>query len=155
MTELSWTFNGGASLEINEKLFEEFLLYTRKKQLAIQGQNIKFSDKKVDRLQILINENKELEQKIEDFNKFIKQHTDRKKQIWRIKIMNNSNCSKYIEAREKDIGKIVKKIENNEINIHELEDDLINSLICHYTRQICLKKKQINNIKEKIKKGEN
>jgi len=78
MTELSWTFNGGASLEINEKLFEEFLLYTRKKQLAIQGQNVKFSDKKVDRLQNLINENKELEQKIEDFNKFVKQHTDRK-----------------------------------------------------------------------------
>lgn len=69
-------------------------------------------------------------------------------------MMNNNNCSKYIEAREKDIREIVKKIENNEINIYELEDDIINNLICYYTRQICLKKKQINNVKEKIKKGE-
>ena len=71
MTELNWTFNGGASLEINQKLFEEFLLYTRKKNLAIQGQSVKFSDKKDERLQSLIIENKELEQKIENINRFI------------------------------------------------------------------------------------
>lgn len=79
MTELSWTFNGGASLEINEKLFEEFLSYTKKKQLAIQGNNVKFSEEKIDRLQNLINENKELDQKIEDFKKFVKQYTNRER----------------------------------------------------------------------------
>lgn len=66
----------------------------------------------------------------------------------------NNNCNKYIEAREKDTGEMVKRIENNEININELEDDLINNLICYYTKQICFKKKEINSIKEKIKKGE-
>ena len=79
MSELSWSFNGGASLEINEKLFEEFLSYTRKKQLAIQGNNVKFSDEKVDRLKNLIDKDKKLEQKMKDFNRFVRQYTNRKK----------------------------------------------------------------------------
>ena len=79
MSELSWSFNGGASLEINEKLFEEFLSYTRKKQLAIQGSNVKFSDEKVDRLKNLIDKDKKLEQKMKDFNRFVRQYTNRKK----------------------------------------------------------------------------
>lgn len=61
------------------------------------------------------------------------------------------NCNKYIKTREKNIQEIVKKLENGEINIYELEDDSINNLICYYTKQLNLKKMQINNIKEKIK----
>ena len=79
MTELSWTFNGGASLEINEKSFKEFLIYVQKKQLAIQGNNIGFSDKKTERLQTLINEDKELGCKIEVMEQFMKEHIDEKK----------------------------------------------------------------------------
>lgn len=74
MTELSWTFNGGGSLEINEKLFEEFLEYVRKKELVNQGKTIVFSDKKGERLQKLIAEDKELMYKIEEMNKFIKEN---------------------------------------------------------------------------------
>ena len=66
----------------------------------------------------------------------------------------NSNWNKYIKAKEKEVQEIVKKIDDGKINIFELEDGLINNLICYYTRQINLKKEQINSIKEKIKKGE-
>lgn len=65
----------------------------------------------------------------------------------------NNNWNKYIKAKEKDVKEITQKIENSEINIFELEDDLINNLICYYTKQINLKKNQINSIKEKVKKG--
>lgn len=66
----------------------------------------------------------------------------------------NSNWNKYIKAKEKEVQEIVKKIDDGKINIYELEDGLINNLICYYTKQINLKKEQINSIKEKIKKGE-
>lgn len=66
----------------------------------------------------------------------------------------NSNWNKYIKAKEKEVQEIVKKIDDGKINIFELEDGLINNLICYYTKQINLKKEQINSIKEKIKKGE-
>lgn len=78
MTELSWTFNGGASLEINEKMFEEFLLYIQKKHLAIKGKDVRFSDDKIEKLQSLIKENEELKQKIQYANQLIEEHKDKK-----------------------------------------------------------------------------
>ena len=66
----------------------------------------------------------------------------------------NSNWNKYIKAKEKELKEIVKKIDEGEINIYELEDDLINNLICYYTKQINLKRERINSIKEKVKRGE-
>lgn len=66
----------------------------------------------------------------------------------------NSNWNKYIKAKEKEIKEIVKKIDEGELNIYELEDDLINNLICYYTKQINLKRERINSIKEKVKRGE-
>ena len=78
MTELSWTFNGGASLEINEKMFEEFWLYIQKKHLAIKGKDVRFSDDKIEKLQSLIKENEELKQKIQYANQLIEEHKDKK-----------------------------------------------------------------------------
>lgn len=78
MTELSWTFNGGASLEINEKMFKEFLLYIQKKHLAIKGKDVRFSDDKIEKLQSLIKENEELKQKIQYANQLIEEHKDKK-----------------------------------------------------------------------------
>ena len=52
----------------------------------------------------------------------------------------NSNWNKYIKAKEKEVQEIVKKIDDGKINIFELEDGLINNLICYYTKQINLKK---------------
>ena len=66
----------------------------------------------------------------------------------------NSNWNKYIKAKEKKLKEIVKKIDEGELNIYELEDDLINNLICYYTKQINLKRERINSIKEKVKRGE-
>lgn len=66
----------------------------------------------------------------------------------------NSNWNKYIKAKEKELKEIVKKIDEGELNIYELEDDLINNLICYYTKQINLKRERINSIKEKVKRGE-
>ena len=64
MTDLSWTINGGASLQINEELFKEFLQYVHKKQLTIQGENVIFSDDKTKKLMELIKENDVLGRKI-------------------------------------------------------------------------------------------
>ena len=64
MTDLSWTINGGASLQINEEMFKEFLQYVHKKQLAIQGENVIFSDDKTKKIMELIKENDILGRKI-------------------------------------------------------------------------------------------
>lgn len=64
MTDLSWTINGGASLQINEEMFKEFLQYVHKKQLTIQGENVIFSDDKTKKLMELIKENDVLGRKI-------------------------------------------------------------------------------------------
>ena len=65
------------------------------------------------------------------------------------------NYCEYVERKNTKTKEIVKKIENKEINISELEDNIINDLICYYTKELCLKKKKINNMREKIiKKGE-
>ena len=66
----------------------------------------------------------------------------------------NSYQKKYSENRDKRIIELAEKVEKKRININELEDNLINELMCYYTKEICLKKKQINDIRDKIKKGE-
>lgn len=65
----------------------------------------------------------------------------------------NSYQKKYSENRDKRIIELVDKLEKKQININELEDNLINELMYYYTKEICLKKKQINDIRDKIKKG--
>ena len=65
MAELSWTINGGASLEFNEKTFQEFLQYIHKKELALQGGNINFTDDKTEKLRALIEQSQILDKKIE------------------------------------------------------------------------------------------
>lgn len=62
--------------------------------------------------------------------------------------MNN-----YIENRNKRIERIAIKIDNNQINIYNLDDDLIDELISYYSKQICIKKQQISNIRKKVKGG--
>lgn len=59
----------------------------------------------------------------------------------------------YIENRNKKIEKIAIKIDNNQINIYNLEDNLIDELIGYYSKQICIKKQQISNIRKKVKGG--
>lgn len=71
MTELSWTLNGGASLEINEKSFEEFLIYLKKKEIVFNENDICFSDSKVDKLYELIKENDKLNKTMQKANEFI------------------------------------------------------------------------------------
>lgn len=66
----------------------------------------------------------------------------------------NSYQKKYSENRDKRIIELAEKVEKKRIKINELEDNLINELMCYYTKEICLKKKQINDIRDKIKKGE-
>ena len=66
----------------------------------------------------------------------------------------NSYQKKYSENMDKRIIELVDKLEKKQININELEDNLINELMYYYTKEICLKKKQINDIRDKIKKGE-
>lgn len=65
LTNLSWTINGGASLKINEEMFKEFSQYVQKKQLAIQGKHVIFSDDKNEKLVELIKKNDMLGKKIE------------------------------------------------------------------------------------------
>lgn len=64
LSNLDWTFNGAASLEINEKLFEEFLQYIHKKELSINMENINFSDNKKEKLELLMEENRKLKEKL-------------------------------------------------------------------------------------------
>ena len=64
-----------------------------------------------------------------------------------------NNKGKYIEDKNEQIENLVKRIEGKVIDITDLEDELLNELICYYTKQICLKKKQINFLREKIKNG--
>lgn len=74
MTKISWSFNGGAPLEINEKMFEEFINYIKKKELAIKENNVEFSHSKVERIEQLIKENDELDKKIEYGNNMIEEY---------------------------------------------------------------------------------
>ena len=67
--------------------------------------------------------------------------------------MKNTPYRKYIEEKEKILMKIIEKIENNDIVLNELDDDLIDNLICYYTQQIAKKRKKISDIEYKIKKG--
>ena len=81
LSELSWTFNGGASLELNEKIFLEFCEYLKKKELAISGKKVKFSDNKDEKIQRLMEENEMLEEKIEKAEVLIKQYNDKIKKL--------------------------------------------------------------------------
>ncbi len=48
--------------------------------------------------------------------------------------MKNTPYRKYIEEKI-----LMKIIENNDIVLNELDDDLIDNLICYYTQQIAKK----------------
>lgn len=74
MTDLSWTINGGASLQINQEMFKEFLQYIHKKQLSIQGKDVKFSDDKTEKLMELIEENNILAEKISKAENLLNEH---------------------------------------------------------------------------------
>ena len=74
MTDLDWTINGGASLEFNEKAFEEFLQYVRRKQLAIQGHKVEFSHDKTERIIELMQESDLLDKKISSANSLLSQY---------------------------------------------------------------------------------
>lgn len=71
MTKLDWVFNGGASLELNEQLFKEFMEYCRKKEKILSGGCMDFSDSKINKLKMLIAENLELKDKIKQANMLI------------------------------------------------------------------------------------
>lgn len=74
LTNLSWTINGGASLQINEEMFKEFLQYVHKKQLAIQGKDVVFSEDKNKKLGELIKENDMLGKKIEQAENLLSEY---------------------------------------------------------------------------------
>ncbi len=74
MKELSWSFNGGASLEINEKMFEEFLEYIKRKQLSINGEKVEFSENKTQKLKSLIEKNADMDIKINKAKKLLKEY---------------------------------------------------------------------------------
>lgn len=71
LSESSWSLNGGASLEINERLFEEFLEFIHNRQLSIQGEVISFSDSRLEKLESLIRTDRTLEDKIEQANELM------------------------------------------------------------------------------------
>ncbi len=77
MTYLSWTFNGGASLELNERLFAEFLDYLHKKQLSIKGNCVQFSDNKDERIRELIRENQLLEEKLKKAKQMLNEYDNK------------------------------------------------------------------------------
>lgn len=81
LAESSWTLNGAASLEINEKSFKEFLNYIRNKQLSIQGETIEFSDNKIEKLQSLIKEDEMLGKKIDYADKLLEKFNKSKSEI--------------------------------------------------------------------------
>lgn len=76
MSDIDWVFNGGATLEINDKLFSEFLEYKKNKEKIISGDCKIYTTNKVDRLNELVRENSILENKIgkakEILKKFVK-----------------------------------------------------------------------------------
>lgn len=78
LAELSWTLNGGASLEFNDKAFQEFLEYIHKKELALEGANIRFSDDKADRLRTLIEESDTLREKVEQAEQLLRDYQSKK-----------------------------------------------------------------------------
>ena len=78
MTELSWTLNGGASSETNEKSFEEFLIFLKKKELGLKENDICFSDSKATKLYELIKENDKLNKMIQEANEFIAKYNELK-----------------------------------------------------------------------------
>lgn len=83
LSDLSWTFNGGASLELNEKMFREFLEYQRKKQLHKEEQEVTFSDKKEERIQELIEEDQEIDRRLYSIEEMIMRHEKERKDFER------------------------------------------------------------------------
>lgn len=79
LAELSWTLNGGASLEFNDKAFQEFLQYIHKKELALEGTEIvRFTDDKTDRLRILIEKSYTLGEKVEHAEQLLRDYQSKK-----------------------------------------------------------------------------
>lgn len=81
ISEVSWTFNGGASLELNEKMFQEFLQYTKNKEKAMEGENIQFTDNKTEKLQELIAENEILKNKLVVAEELLAEYETKKKRL--------------------------------------------------------------------------
>lgn len=71
LSESSWALNGGASIEMNEKLFVEFLEYIHNRQLSIQGEDVSFSDSRTEKLESLISIDRTLGKKIEQANEIL------------------------------------------------------------------------------------
>lgn len=68
--------------------------------------------------------------------------------------MQNSSYKKYITEKKLMLKEIIEKIETNDILINELDDEILDKLICFYTKKIIRKKKKIKDIKDIIKKGQ-
>lgn len=81
LSEVSWTFNGGASLELNEKIFQEFLKYMKNKENALEGANIQFTDSKTEKLRKLMAENEMLKEKLVVAEKLLAEYEAKKKRL--------------------------------------------------------------------------
>ena len=64
MSNLDWVFNGGASLEINEQLFIEFLEYVKNKENILSGECMRYNDSPINKLNELMEENSVLRKKL-------------------------------------------------------------------------------------------
>lgn len=64
MSNLDWVFNGGASLEINEQLFIEFLKYVKNKENILSGECMSYTDSPINKLNELMKENSMLRKKL-------------------------------------------------------------------------------------------
>ena len=73
--------NGGASLELNEKMFQEFLQYTKNKEKAMEGENIQLTDNKTEKLQELIAENEILKNKLVVAEELLAEYEAKKKRL--------------------------------------------------------------------------
>lgn len=76
LANLSWCFNGGASIEINERMFEEFLEYIDKKHQSLQGIRIEFNESKTERLEKLIAEYEVLNKKIANAKELLNKYEE-------------------------------------------------------------------------------
>lgn len=57
----------------------------------------------------------------------------------------------YINIKNKEIEIIATKVDNNQLDLYDLEDSTIDELIGYYSKQICIKKQQINKLRKKVK----
>lgn len=64
MSNLDWVFNGGASLEINEQSFIEFLEYVKNKENILSGECMCYTDSPIEKLNELMKENSILRKKL-------------------------------------------------------------------------------------------